>query len=71
MNFTDLLHIHTSLYEDIIRSMASAELISRFLAVVKTLVLSLTPPSGSSSTEDPNESQNSHMYIMKSIFVQP
>lgn len=43
----------TSLYEDIILSIASAAECSRFRAVVKACVLSLTPPSGSSSINVP------------------
>lgn len=48
----------TSLYEEIILSMASAELMSRLRAVVKALVLSLTPPSGSSSTLEPKHGKS-------------
>ena len=49
--------VNTSLYEEIILSIASAEFMRRFLAVVNALVLSLTPPSGSSSTLVPAENQ--------------
>ena len=54
----------TSLYDEIILSIASAELMSKFLAVVKALVLSLTPPSGSSSTFVPR-----NIIIMKHVVV--